>query len=70
MAQWKHDRVTKYQGANAIVCIVVGLGAAVAAVSVDEPQPAVAVIAGLIAIGFLGLGLHYASVWREKRSTR
>ena len=70
MARWKHDRVTKYEGVNAIACFVVGLVLVVLAIAPVDPEPVSSVIAAMVALGFLGLGFHYASVWREKRSTR
>jgi hypothetical protein len=70
MARWKNDRVTKYEGVTAVLCAVVGLAAGAMAIAPVGPRPAFAVIAAVIALGFLGLSLHYASVWRGKRRSR
>ncbi|GAB3472431.1 hypothetical protein AB1207_24330 [Kineococcus endophyticus] len=67
MARWTNDRVTKYEGVTAILCAVIALAAVAAALAPIGPRPAFAVIAGVIAVVFLGLSVHYTSVWRGKR---
>lgn len=66
----KHDRVTKYEGVHAILCTMLGLGAGVLAVEPVGPRPAFAIIAAVLALCLLRLGVHYASVWQEKRAAR